>query len=262
MALTKADMKYLVSLQTKKGRAQKEQFLAEGVRLLEEALAADYLPAQLFYAPSELSLRGEQLVRDFIGHGVAAETISARECHRVADTETSQGIIGLFDLKQTTLENVSETYRRVLICDGIADPGNLGTLMRTARALGFELVIATEGSAETASPKTIRATMGTFFTLTVIGGATAAAIAAWLKKGRYAVYHADSGGNSLDVLPPVSGRAALIIGAEATGAGRILTEAADVHIAIPMSGGTESLNAAVAGGILMYWMQSAERKQP
>lgn len=263
MALSKADMKYLVSLQTKKGRAKEGRFLAEGVRLLEAALAAGCLPRVVFYAPSELTPRGQELIRDFGGRRVPTTSISARECNRLGDAETSQGMVAVFDTPQAVLNDVlAKKHRRVLLCDRIADPGNLGSLMRTAAAFGFGLVVTTAGSAEAFGPKTIRATMGAVFTTTIIGGVDAAEAVAWLKKAGYRIYNADIKGKPLAPGLTVADRAALAVGSEAFGADPAVREAADVHIKVPMAGNTESLNVAVAGAILMFWFSSAERISP
>lgn len=260
MALSKADMKYLLSLQTKRGRVKEGRFLAEGVRLLEAALAAGRRPRVVYYAPSELSPRGRELVRDFGKRGVATASISVRECNRLGDAETGQGIVAVFDTPQSRLtEALARKHRRVLLCDRIADPGNLGTLIRTGSAFGFDLVITTAGSAEAFGPKTIRATMGAIFTSTIIAGADAGEATAWVKRTGYTLYDADVAGQPLMPDLRIPDRAALMVGSEAFGADPAVRRAADVHVRIPMAAGTESLNVAVAGAILMFRLSSAER---
>lgn len=260
MALSKADMKYLVSLQTKKGRAREGRFLAEGVRLLEAALAARCLPRVVFYAPSELASRGEELIRDFGRQGVLTTTVSARECNRLGEAETSQGMVAVFDTPQAGLDDaLARKHQRVLLCDRIADPGNLGTLIRTAAAFGFGLVLTTAGSAEAFGPKTIRATMGAIFTTTIIGGVDPAEAIGWLKKSSYTMYNADINGRPLTPRMTIADRPALIVGSEAFGVGGTVREAADFQVRVPMADNTESLNAAVAGAILMFWLSSSER---
>jgi len=260
VSLTKTEVKYLASLNTKKGRKQENRFLAEGVRLLEEALEGDYLPLSVMYAPAELNSRGEKLISGFTRHKVTTRSISARECAQLADTKTSQGIVALFECKKYSLQQqLHQGCRKVLICDGIGDPGNLGTLIRSAVAFHFDLVVTTAGSAETINPKTVRASMGGFFKVPVIDGVDDAELAAQLKKKNYTIYGADLKGKDLDRSIAVADKTALVIGSEAAGSGRILTEAADVRVKIPMSLKTESLNSAMAGTILMFWVDSSER---
>ncbi len=260
MALTGQEIKYLLSLHNKRERAGKKQFLLEGVRLLEEALAADYLPRALFYAPSETNERGQKLIRGFIARGIEAQTISARECRRLADTKSPQGIVALFDAREFNLEQqLAAQPRKILVCDQIADPGNLGTLIRSAAAFNFNLVITTDGSAEIANPKTIRATMGGFFKIPMISGVNDIDLSKRLKKSGYKIYSADVRGKYIDRSAPRADKAALIIGSEAAGSGHILADGADYRIKIPMSKNMESLNAAVAGSILMFWINTRER---
>jgi TrmH family RNA methyltransferase len=260
VALTRAEIKYLTSLQTKKGRKKEGRFLAEGVRLLEDALAADYLPQTILYAPSELTERGQELVRKFVARKVTAQTISARECHRLADTKTSQGIIALFALPRHSLEqHLTGDRRKILICDGIGDPGNIGTLIRSAAAFHFDLVVTTAGSAEAANPKTIRAGMGAFFRIPVVDGVEAGELATALKRAGYTIYNADVKGKYIQPSLPIADRLALVVGSEASGTGAVLAAEARFRIKVPMAKDVESLNSAMAGTVLMFWFDMLER---
>jgi TrmH family RNA methyltransferase len=260
MGLTKAELKYLNSLQNKKGRRQENRFLADGVRLLEEALKARYRPLSIMYSPSDLNERGEALVKAFVDSKITARSISARECQSLSDTKTSQGIVGLFECKKYSLEQqLDKGHRKILVGDGIADPGNLGTLIRAAVAFDFGLVLTTAGSAEAVNPKTVRASMGGYFRIPVIEGVEDAGLAAQLKKRGYSIYEADLKGKDISRTTPISAKAVLVIGSEATGAGEQLTRRADYRIKIPMSRHAESLNSAMAGTVLMFWINSQER---
>lgn len=257
MALIRTEMNYLTSLRTKKGRKKENRFLAEGIRLLEEALNADYRPLSVLYSPSDINSRGEKLVRAFVSRKITARTVSARECARLADTKTSQGIIALFEHKKYSLrQQLNKGCRRVLICDGIGDPGNLGTLIRSAVAFHFDLVATTSGSAETVNPKTIRASMGGFFKIPIIDGVDDSGLAQSLKKKGYKLYQADVRGKNIDGSTPIADKLALAIGSEATGGGRVLMTESDYRIKIPISRKTESLNSAMAGTVLMFWIDS------
>jgi len=260
VALSKAEIKFLKSLQSKKGRRSEGKFLGEGVRLLEEALAASFLPRLVLYAPSELTERGKKLVEGFVKRKVSSQTISARECHRLADTKTSQGIIALFNLPRHSLEKqLAKGYRRILICDRIGDPGNLGTLVRSAAAFRFGLVVATSGSAEAANPKSIRAGMGAFFRIPVVDGVDDREVAIALKETGYTVYNADVKGKYVSPSLPVADKLALVVGSEASGTGAALASEARYRIKIPMAKQTESLNSAMAGTVLMFWFDASER---
>jgi RNA methyltransferase, TrmH family len=260
MALTAAQVKYLVSLTTKKGRKQEGCFLAEGVRLLEEALAGGYLPLSILYAPSLLSPRGEALVGSFIERKVEAKTISVRECNRFADTEQSQGILAVFEDRAVDLEQqLRNGCRRILVCDRIGDPGNMGTLIRAAAAFGFDLVVTISGSAEVTSPKTIRSSAGAFFRIPIVAGEEDRMVAGTLLAGNIAVYAADVHGREFTLDEKLPERLALVIGSEAEGSGKLLLEKATQRLRIPMSAAAESLNAAMAGTLMMFWISSRER---
>lgn len=261
MSLTKLEIQNLLSLQRKKGRSKEGRFMVEGVRLLEETLKSDYLPRIVFYAPSEINQRGQNLVAQFVRKKIETKTISAKECHRLIDTKSSQAIVALFNIKSYDLrQQLQKQPRKILICDKIGDPGNLGALIRSAVAFDFELVVALEGSAEVHNPKTIRSSMGGFFRVPVIGQVKEDDIIDCLRKNGYKIYNADLKGKYISQSLQIDPRAALVVGSEASGSSRTFMDNADYRIKIPMSGKVESLNAAMAGSILMFWMNSGERK--
>jgi len=260
VALTKAEIKYLTSLQSKKGRKKEGRFLLEGVRLLEDALEANYLPQTVLYAPSEMTERGGELVKKFVARKVTAQTISARECNKLADTKTSQGIIALFSLPRHTLQQqLAKGYRKILVCDGIGDPGNLGTLIRSAAAFRFDMVVTTTGSAEAGNPRTVRAGMGAFFRIPVIDGVDPGELVSELYKAEYVIYNADVKGKYIYPALPIADRLALVIGSEASGTGAVLAGEARYRVKVPMAKNVESLNSAMAGTVLMFWFDSLER---
>jgi len=262
VALTKTELKYLTSMHNKKGRTREGRFLADGVRLLEEALAAGYLPLSVMYAPSEIGPRGEKLVGDFSAQKVETRSISSRECHRISETKTSQGIVALFEYKSPDLsQQLVKDYRRILVCDRLGDPGNLGALIRSAVAFGFEAVITTEDSAEITNPKTVRASMGGFFKIPLFAGVPAEKTALALKKHGFHILEAGIKGRNIDSSLTIPKKAALVIGSEATGTGPALVSAADLRLRIPMSPKTESLNSAMAGTVLMFWINWHEREK-
>lgn len=260
MALTKSEIKFFLSLQSKRGRKRENRFLAEGVRLLEEALSAGYLPQEVLYSPADLTPRGKHLIDGFSARRVPSRTISAKECQRLSDTESSQGIVALFGFPDRSLEQqLDRGYRRVLVCDRLGDPGNLGTLLRSAAAFRFELVVMTAGSAEATNPKSIRAGMGAFFRLPVVEDVDDAKLVSELKRRGYKIYNADVKGKYISGSLPVAEKMALVIGSEASGTGAALAAEANYHIKIPMAKHTESLNSAMAGTVLMFWFDALER---
>lgn len=224
-------------------------FVVEGVRLVEEGAAAAW-PASLVLYSETLSPRGMAVVERLAGAGAEAEPVADRVLQSVSDTETSQGILAVFRLHPLPWP---EALDFVLIADGIRDPGNLGTLMRTASAAGAHGIVLTPDSVDAFAPKVLRAAMGAHFHLPV-QTLEWPAIALFVKERPrpLRVFLAESGQGlacwQADLRQPI----ALVIGGEAEGASTPARRLADASLTIPMPGPSESLNAAAAAAILMF----------
>jgi TrmH family RNA methyltransferase len=229
-----------------KERRDAHAFAAEGVRLVEEALEADW-PFRFVLAGEKLSERGESLVASLQSHGVDVERISDSLLDSISETETSQGILAVLDHSPLP---IPQSLNFLLILDQIRDPGNLGTLLRTAAAAGVQAVLLPPETTDAFAPKVLRAGMGAHFRLPVheMGWEAIQQVSgsAGLK-----VLLAEMDGDSFwqtDLRAPL----ALIVGGEAEGASAEARKLACGRISIPMPGGIESLNAAVAGAILLF----------
>jgi len=226
-------------------RRQASAFVAEGVRLVEEALASGW-PFRFALHSSDLGERGAALVAALQDAGVELEEVEAHLLQSVSETETSQGILAVLSLSHLPLPDSPDF---VLIPDQMRDPGNLGTLLRTAAAAGVQAVLLPPETVDAYSPKVVRAGMGAHFRLPV-ESLPWSEIRARVR--RLKVYLAEiEGGVSYwqaDFCQPL----ALILGGEAEGAGESARRLAQQAVQVPMPGGTESLNAAVAGAILMF----------
>ena len=228
-----------------KERREAGAFLAEGVRLVEDALIANW-PFRFVLYGSQLSERGKALVGRLEGLQVDMEQVEDALLAAVSETETSQGILAVLELPSSQFPNLP-TF--LLILDQIRDPGNLGTLMRSAAAAGVEAVILPPETADAFSPKAVRAGMGAHFRLPVYS-------LGWdeirSRVSGCAVFMADAAGSipywEADLRQPL----ALIVGGEADGASQSARELAQALVNIPMPGKIESLNAAIAGAILMF----------
>ncbi len=237
-------------LSEKSVRTEQGLFVTEGLRLAQEVLDSCITPHSIFYSPQS-SKRGQELVRRFLDKGVEGYEISPEVMNKVSDTETAQGI--LLILPQSAIP-LSSAPNLVLILDQLRDPGNCGTILRTAAAAGVQLVFNTPGSADLFMPKVVRAAMGAHFRLSIRQ-------ANWPEILRFCRIESEfplklllaeaSGGNNLwqtNLRDPL----ALIIGGEAEGASQEARQAADDLIHIPMPGHFESLNAGVAASILLF----------
>ncbi len=228
-----------------KHRAKSGLYAAEGVRLLEEALQAGLRPELVIYT-EDLDQRGIQLLEDFKSQSVPCQPVTAQVLEAASDTETPQGILAVLPIKPLPLPTNPGFF---LILDAIRDPGNLGTLMRTCLAAGTDGLLLGPGTVDPYSPKVVRAGMGAHFRLPVISASWKRITA--LTEGMD-LFLADMGqGKSLwetDLTEPLG----IIVGGEAHGPGKQALELAGQSIHIPMAEDAESLNAAIAGAILLF----------
>jgi TrmH family RNA methyltransferase len=228
-----------------KERREANAFVAEGVRLVEEALVAER-PFRFVLYGKELSERCKSLVASLQSHGIETDMVLESVLKAISDAETSQGILAVLEHAPFPYP-VSPNF--VLIPDSIRDPGNLGTLLRTADAADVQAVLIPPETTDPFAPKVVRAGMGAHFRLPIF-------LLSWdeiyARVEGLKVYLAEMEGAvpcwQADFRVPL----ALIVGSEAEGASAPARQLADVFVKIPMPGGTESLNAAIAGAILMF----------
>jgi len=229
-----------------KERREAGAFLAEGVRLVEEAVINNWgFRFALF--DETLSERGKSQVEGLRSRGVDVEEVSASVMRSLSETETPQGILAVLQISNLPISN---SLNFILIPDQIRDPGNLGTLLRTAAAAGVQAVLLPPETTDAFAPKVVRSGMGAHFHLP-IHSMTWDEIKRVSESANQRVYLADMNGQSCwetDLRQPL----ALIIGGEAEGASEQARELANQKISIPMNGNIESLNAGVAGSVLMF----------
>jgi len=237
-------------LQTQaKYRREEQAFVVEGVRLAEEALQGGW-EAELVLFTDLLDERGKAILGGFTARAVPVEQVSETVMKAVSETDTPQGILVVLRVQ---LLPIPVNANFILILDGVRDPGNLGTILRTAAAAGVQAVLLGPGCVDVLSPKVVRAGMGAHFRLPIQGlGWDGIDRICKNSKSPLQVYLADSTAGipytQVDMKSPV----ALIIGGEAAGAGFESGLLADKKVHIPMPGGSESLNAAVATSILVF----------
>src|SRR5881398_301726 len=243
-------------LQRRKARGRRGLALIEGVRLVEEALAAG-LPFQGALVAPDLArtARGVELVAELERHAIPVEEIGARTFAQLAETETPQGIMAVIEPRRWAVAEIAPRPEAVaLVIDGVQDPGNVGTLIRTAHALGAAGTVVLRGTADPTSPKALRAAMGATFRHTVVPLDDNGFIA-WSRKHAVTLWAAASDGiplpRALGTRDP-QGPIAVIVGNEGAGIRPQLNAIAAQRVAIPLAQGAESLNVAVAAGILLY----------
>jgi len=246
-------------LNQKSARDEEKLFVVEGVRLAEEALAAGQLPVELFYSP-ELSPRGLDIVDTYQKMGVAPVEVTPQVLANLSATETTQGI--LLVLSQSLLP-LPPQADFIVVLDQIRDPGNMGTILRSAAAAGAQAVFTPPGNTDPFSPKVVRSGMGAHFRLS-LQDQTWPQIVDYCKntqKPPLQLWLAESGGGKSCWQANLRTPLALVIGGEADGASEEARKAVDDLLNIPMPGNFESLNAAVAAGILLFEIVR-QRNQP
>ncbi len=223
-------------------------YVAEGVRLIEEIWDAKHKIQQVYYG-GLLSERSAALLKELKNAGVAAEEVSESVLKAMSDTETPQGILAIVEMIDAVLP---VSPQLILILDGIHDPGNLGTMLRTAVAAGVDLVFLAPNCADLYSPKVIRSAMGNHCRIPV-RQAEWRQIEAYCNRQQNLQIYAAAMENGISLWQAnLQGPVALIIGSEAEGISSEAQKLAASRIYIPMGPEVESLNAAVAAGILMY----------
>jgi RNA methyltransferase, TrmH family len=245
--------KLLRALHTKKGRAEHGLALVEGPNGLADALAAKRL-AFLAWCPDVADEAVVQpLLRKAERGGIPVHELTRKAFAATADTATPTGLLGaagvhLLRLTELSLAGKSVTF---LALHEIRDPGNAGTMIRSADAFGARAVIAVGGCVDLYDPKVVRATAGATFRLP-LAEATWDEFRAWTKAGEVSIIAADLAGKTS--LPQLQwpARSAILIGNEAHGLPPEVASRAGVRVKIPMPGRAESLNAAVAAGIMLY----------
>jgi RNA methyltransferase, TrmH family len=243
-------------LHRRRGRERRGLALAEGVRLVEEAIAAGVTLQGVVLSPAlESTTRGKALKGTLAERGVRLEELTDPEIEAIADTEHPQGVIAVIEPRRWSLGDVRMSPgSAILVLDGVQDPGNVGTMLRTALALGSAGLVALKGTADLTNSKVIRGAMGASFRLPAVV-ASPDEFVAWARLQRAQIWVADAAGEPADRLVERRGErapVALVVGNEGAGVGPTIDAAADRRIAIPLARGVESLNVAVAAGILLY----------
>lgn len=238
-------------LHRRKARERRGLALAEGVRLVEEMLAAGVVCKGAAVGPTlEATPRGAALLQSLQDAGVVVEHLNDEQLEEIAATEQPQGIVAVYAPRSWTLDAmVAAPKQPVVILDGVQDPGNVGTIARTALAFGAAGIVALPGTVDLTNPKVVRAAMGALFLVPHLHADDVATFA-WLKQHRVAPWATAMDGEPLGAAP--SGPIALLLGNEGAGLRPELLAHAERRVAIPIAPEAESLNVAIAAGILLY----------
>lgn len=249
-------IKALRSLYKKKYQRKKGEIVLEGIRIIEDALAEGAKIKRVFYVKDLLEKnRAAKLINQLKADNIELIAITEELCDRVSDVENSQGIIAVvkrpeYELKDLLKQEQKDTF--LLIIDRLQDPGNLGTIIRTADAAGVDGIIMTKGTVNFYNQKVIRATMGSLFRTPAVSVNEFDKLKEFLTKQEVKLFATALEGEKNYFDADYTGNVALVVGNEAHGVRDELIALADETIKIPLRGGAESLNAAIATAIVTY----------
>ena len=233
--VTKSELKYIQSLSDKKVRLETGCFIAEGVKLVGEMIAAGY-PLKAVYALDSWESPDAS---------IEVNRIEAFELEKMSLLQTPNQVLAVAMMPQKE-QSLDLTGQLTLVLDGIQDPGNMGTIIRTADWFGIRQIVASEDTADVYNPKVIGATMGSFMRVSV----TYKNLADWMPTVKLPVYGALLEGENIFTTKAVK-QGLLVIGSEGKGIRENMMDFITHPVTIPKTGGAESLNAGVAAGILI-----------
>lgn len=241
-------------LSRRKIRQREGLFVTEGIRSVEDLLTSALVVRQVFTSPGlQRSERGRLLNETIDAANLEHRHLSESELDSVAETESPQGVVAVAEIPDRSLDAFTArltTDSVVLVLDAVQDPGNFGTLVRTAEALGAAGVVSLPGTVDAWNPKSVRAAMGATFRLPAIS-AEWPRLASWLEDRDFMIMAAAAEGLPISTVPR-SGRVALIVGNEGAGISEEVRMNANCVVGIPIRGRAESLNVSAAAAILLY----------
>ena len=246
-------VKYTKSLLKSKNRQKESKYIIEGYRILTLAIECN---ADLDYVFINETFEEKEEHKNFLNiledNNIKVFKTTNKIFKELVDTENTQGILGVIRFKEKKIEhNINQEDKFVLILDRIQDPGNMGTIIRTADAAGVDAIIALKGCVDIYNPKVIRSTMGSIFDMNIIHATQDDAVN-FLKSNDFNIVSSYLQTDNYYHETTYDGKIALVIGNEANGINDELIAQSDKLVKIPIYGNAESLNAAISAAVLMY----------
>lgn len=234
-------------LKRAKHRKEQDVFVAEGIKMFQEAPWEKLVKV---YASETFYQQNREILEK---KGKPVELVSDSVFKSMSDTQTPQGILCVVQQFHYDFCSLLEKEQSLLLLlENLQDPGNLGTILRTAEAAGVNGILLTEHSVDIYNPKTIRSTMGSIYRVPVLYVPDFQGPVSELKKKNVQIYAAHLRGKRYYDEFSYQNSCAFLIGNEGNGLSEETAELADIYLKIPMAGKVESLNAAVAASVLMY----------
>ena len=259
------------SLTLKKYRERESLFLMEGQRYIDTALKNDVLFEAILFDEETWNHTIDQVSKQYYARSAQVYILVETLFQELSQTEQSQGIIGVLKMPEKgsliqileTIENskIPNNHRNIIMLDRIQDPGNLGTIIRTADAAGLDTILLIKGTVDPYNPKVVRSTAGSILYVNLIEVDDSIETIQTLKSyGYHIVVTALERAKDYNDASCYGEKNCLIIGNEANGVSEQFIQSSDSRVKIPILGQAESLNASIAAGIMMYKLQSLDGK--
>jgi TrmH family RNA methyltransferase len=260
-SLSNQKIKELLDIKRRKGRDKHSPFLIEGPHLIEMALnSGSQINDVLFSASFSSKENEQQFLKRLSKHTKNIFEVSEHIIARLADTETTQGIIAVAVCRSLSLEDLRPVSPALLVViDGVQDPGNLGTIIRTSDAVAADAVILLPGTCDAFMQKTVRSTAGSIFNIPVIDS-DLQALLQWLRLNKIKLAVASLDADKTIFEERLEGPLAFVFGNEAHGVCKEMIRAADLLLKVPIYGHAESLNVASAAAVCLYEALRQRRK--
>jgi TrmH family RNA methyltransferase len=249
--LSQSQLKVYCKLTQKKYRRLERKFLVEGMKLVEEAINSDWHVEEILVSPDHSAKSVEAQAR---AKGLPIMELTGVQLSKLSDTVTSQGVVAIVTTMPHSLEELWRKLpkqSRIVALEGVSDPGNVGTIIRTSDWFGVDAVLLDVSTAELYNPKVVRSTMGSIFHLPIIPDIDLAQVIRDAKKQQFRVIATVVNGGKLPGKFTFPEKSLLIFGSEAHGISPSIQQYADECLTIPKSGRAESLNVAIACGIIL-----------
>jgi TrmH family RNA methyltransferase len=239
-------------LRRRKSRERQSLFVVEGVRAIEELLKSPLTIRGILSGPQLADApRGQALLAAITASRIEHSVVTEAEFRSAAETESPQGVLAVAETPVRSLDSLSgATKLRLVVLDAVQDPGNVGTIVRTAAALGADATVALPGTVDLWNAKVVRSAMGAHFHHAAFH-VTTEQLFAFLERESVTLWAADSSGTPLDETKAPD-RLAIAVGNEGGGLSSFVRERATAIISVPIASAVESLNVAVATGVLLY----------
>ncbi|WP_434297857.1 TrmH family RNA methyltransferase [Clostridium sporogenes] len=242
-------IKEVRKLKEKKHRTQNKRFIVEGFRFFEEALKSNSSINKVFIEEKSFNKLEELYQKYNINNDMETYVVNYSVLKSISNTENPQGIVSVINYFKTEKLDLQNGF--YILVDKVQDPGNMGTIIRTAHAAGALGIITTKGTVDVYNEKTLRSTMGSIFYIPIIEDENLEAVKSLQKKGfKLLVSSLDTNSNFYDV--NMKDNMIIAVGNEGNGISEDLNSLSDIKVKIPMPGAAESLNVAVACSIMTF----------